>query len=168
MRQRRFKPGLRRIERILRANSVGRLGLCQDGDVYVVPLNHCYRRGRLILHCGFTGRKLDMLRSNSRVCYEVDSCAGMPADHSKAACAVHYESVICFGRAWEVEDVAERARMLTAFRRHFEGEGRGRIELERAAECNVIEMKIERMTACIKHGGERVFLEHRFADRRRR
>ena len=165
MPQRTFKPGLRRMERLLKETLVGRLGLSCDGEVYVVPLNQCYVSGRLIFHCAFEGRKLDMMRGNPKVCFEVDRWTAEPKarggrDHE--VCDAGYESVICWGSAREVTDLAERVRVLNTFQRHYEITPRERMTPERAAKCNAFVIEIERMTAVIKRNGKFESLAHTF------
>ena len=170
MPDRTYKPGLRRMEKILREEIVGHLGLSCDGEVYVLPINHCYVRGRLIFHCAFEGRKLDMMRRNPLVCFEVDRWISRPESRGgryHEICDAGYESVICFGRAREVTDLAERVRALNTFQRHYAITPRERMTRERAARCNAFVIDIERMTGVVKRGGDLQFLEHNFRSRRR-
>lgn len=136
------------MESLLRAEEVGYLGLAVDGEPYVVPINYAYSRGRLLMHCALTGRKLDMLRANPRVCFTVSRQDGAPVPHGGSACDNPFESVMCWGRARVVEDLAERVEVL----REFEGRystpehPRQTVTLERAARCGAIEVVIDRMT----------------------
>lgn len=160
-----FKPGLRRMEKIVREELVGRLGLSCDGEVYVVPINHCYVRGKLIFHCAFEGRKLDMMRKNPRVCFEVDRWIARPRARGgryHEICDAGYESVICFGRAREVTDLSERVKLLDTYQRHYAITPRERMTRERAEKCHAFVIDLERMTGCIKHAGEIEWLAHTF------
>lgn len=64
---------------VLRPGGVARLGLCQDGQPYVVPLAFQLeaRGAQLILHLASpaAGRKMDILRRNARVCLEIEQQA---------------------------------------------------------------------------------------------
>jgi nitroimidazol reductase NimA-like FMN-containing flavoprotein (pyridoxamine 5'-phosphate oxidase superfamily) len=166
-----FKRGLGRMAKLLKETIVGRLGLACDGEVYVIPINHCYVRGRLIFHCAFEGRKLDVMRQNPNVCFEVDRWTAEPPARGgryHEICDAGYESVICWGRAREVTDVGERVRLLDTFQRHYEITPRERMTRDRAAKCNAFVIDIERMTGVVKHEGEIVFLEHNFPAGKRR
>ncbi len=61
----------KRMEGILRGEKAGYLGLSIDGNPYVVPLNYGYVDGRIVFHCALTGRKLDGLLADPRVCLTV-------------------------------------------------------------------------------------------------
>ncbi len=163
-----FKRGLRRMEKVLRETIVGRLGLSYDDEIYVLPINHCYIRGRLLFHCAFEGRKLDMINSNPNVCFEVDRWMKPPKARGgryHEICDADYESVICWGRAREVTDLDKRVKVLNAYQRHYEITPRQRMTRERAAKCHAFVVDIERMTGLVKHDGELEWLEHKFSGR---
>ena len=60
------------IEDILSRATVCRLGLCDGGRPYVVPLCFGYKENALYFHCAMEGKKLEILRKNENVCFEVD------------------------------------------------------------------------------------------------
>jgi len=66
-----------KIDAIIRGCQVCRLGLADGGEPYVVPLCFGYDGSALYFHCAAAGRKLDMLRTNSRVCFEFDVVGGI-------------------------------------------------------------------------------------------
>lgn len=90
---------------IIERCQVVRLGLKDGAYPYIVPLSFGYEvdDGRLCVyfHCATEGRKLDMLRTDNRVCLEWDILHGyVETGHSVTA---DYESVIAFGRAERCE-----------------------------------------------------------------
>ena len=60
------------IESIIQSAEVVRLGFAVENVPYVVPVNFGYEDGALYVHCAQEGRKLDMIRQNNLVCFEVD------------------------------------------------------------------------------------------------
>ena len=60
------------IEKIIRKATVCRLGLALNDVPYVVPLSFGYADKTLYLHGAKEGKKLDIIRQNNRVCFEVD------------------------------------------------------------------------------------------------
>ncbi|MBN1434398.1 pyridoxamine 5'-phosphate oxidase family protein [Candidatus Fermentibacterales bacterium] len=89
-----------RMEDILRSCIVCRLGLCCNGQPYVVPLCYGYEDGSLYIHCAPEGRKLEAIRANDRVCFEVEEIAELERT-GDGACDwdMRYRSLIGFGRA---------------------------------------------------------------------
>jgi uncharacterized protein len=59
------------IDDFLRGQRIARLGCHADGVTYVVPLIYAYDEGTVVA-VTTEGRKTAMLRSNPRVCVEVD------------------------------------------------------------------------------------------------
>ena len=73
----------KQIQRILDTGKVLHLGLAVDNEPYVVPMNYGYtfEDGKLVvyLHSAVRGKKLDMIRANPRVFFEID-CDLVPFD----------------------------------------------------------------------------------------
>lgn len=58
-------------EHLLRTQVVGRIGCCEDGRAYVVPICYVYVDGCIYGHSGI-GLKVEMMRANPQVCFETD------------------------------------------------------------------------------------------------
>ena len=105
------------IRTILDEAKVLHLGLCVDNEPYVVPMNYGYtmEEGRLTfyLHGALRGKKLDMIRANSRVFVELD-CNRVPFESDKPCqYGLGYSSVMGRGTATVVDDVEEKMKALT-------------------------------------------------------
>ena len=105
------------IRNILDTAKVLRLGLAVDNEPYVVPMNYGYTMedGHLVLylHSAVRGKKLDMIRANSRVFFELD-CDVTPFE-GKVACqyGLTYSSIMGRGTARIVEDVEEKMQAMS-------------------------------------------------------
>ena len=105
------------IQAILDTANVLHLGLCVDNEPYVVPMNYGYTMegGKLVLylHCATQGKKLDMIRANPRVFFELD-CDRMPFEGDKPCqYGLVYSSVMGRGTARILEDTEEKIRAMT-------------------------------------------------------
>ena len=102
---------------ILDRAGVLRLGLAVNNEPYVVPMNYGYTMedGKLViyLHSATRGKKLDMIRENPRVFFELD-CDLIPFE-GKVACqyGLSYSSVMGRGEARIVEDVEEKKKAMS-------------------------------------------------------
>ena len=110
-----FDP--QQIRAILDKASVLRLGLAVDNEPYVVPMNYGYTmedgKLTLYLHCAVRGKKLDMMRANPNVCFELD-CDWVPFEGEKPCqYGLAYSSVMGRGTAQIVEDVSEKMKAMT-------------------------------------------------------
>ena len=102
------------LEAIIRSCRVCHLGLCRDGEPYVVPVCFGYDGTCLYLHCAPHGRKLDILKANNRVCFEMECDCEFVPDEVACRSGFRYRSVIGRGTAAIVSDAAEKQRALSA------------------------------------------------------
>ncbi len=133
------------IEQILSKAFVCRLGLCDNGRPYVVPLCFGYEDNALYFHCAAEGKKLDILRENDNVCFEVDiDCQVIKAEQ---ACRFdfRYKSVIGFGRAQLIEDPELKRRGLDVIMQRF-SKGPFEYPQENLKKTMVVKVEIESMT----------------------
>ena len=105
------------IQAILDAGKVLHLGLAVDNEPYVVPMNYGYTKedGKLVmyLHSAVRGKKLDMIRANSRVFFEISTDL-LPFEGEKPCqYGLAYSSVMGRGTATIVEDVEEKMKAMT-------------------------------------------------------
>ena len=105
------------IMRILETAKVLHLGLAVDNEPYVVPMNYGFVKedGKLVLylHSAVQGKKLDMIRCNPRVFFEMD-CDRMPFEGDKPCqYGLVYSSVMGRGTARIVEDVEEKKKAMS-------------------------------------------------------
>ena len=84
------------------------MGLSMDEQPYVVPVNFVFDSEKIYVHCADTGMKLDFLRKNPRVCFEVDEDLGIIAGATPCAFGTAYRSVIAFGVARILSDLEEK------------------------------------------------------------
>ena len=105
------------IRAILDAAKVLHLGLAMDNEPYVVPMNYgcTWENGKMVLylHSALQGKKLDMIRTNPRVFFEMD-CDLTPFEGEKPCqYGLAYSSVMGRGTARIVEDVDEKIRAMS-------------------------------------------------------
>lgn len=93
------------IEALLRRRRIGRIGCCIEDRPYVVPINYAYDGSAVYVASG-PGRKIDAMRGDPRVCFEVDEI-----DESNGA--VGWRSVIADGVYVELTTDGERRAALT-------------------------------------------------------
>jgi nitroimidazol reductase NimA-like FMN-containing flavoprotein (pyridoxamine 5'-phosphate oxidase superfamily) len=91
----------------------------------VKPLNFAYHEGRIYFHCAREGEKLDDIRRDDRVCFEVDLPVAYVRGTGENPCRAEYlyRSVIVRGRAMVVEDRAERLLGLDCLMAKYQPEG---------------------------------------------
>lgn len=85
------------MKALLQRQLVGRLGCCNDGIPYVVPLSYAFS-DPCIYGYTYEGKKMDILRRNSRVCFEVSDTSDLS----------NWKSVICQGIFEELNSPEEK------------------------------------------------------------
>ena len=107
------------MEALLERRPVGYLGLTTESSPYVVPVNYLFFEGSIYLHSGPKGRKIEALQADSHVCFLVNDIGPQVLWERGCGISQIYESVICFGRAEFVEDLAEKRRILEEMIKKF-------------------------------------------------
>ena len=96
------------IEQILNESSICRIAFSVDGEAYIVPVNFGYKDNKLYIHSAPEGKKIDFLKKNNRICFE------MELDHEiikdKVACkwTTKYRSVIGYGTISIVQEKSQK------------------------------------------------------------
>ena len=91
-----------------------------EGKPYTVPLDYRYVDGTIYFHGGGKGQKLENLRGNPNVCFEVTSQEPLNYLFRSSGKTVgrSWECVIVRGKVEEVVDKAEKARVYGEAMRH--------------------------------------------------
>jgi hypothetical protein len=85
------------IDLVLRSQVVGRIGCCVNGEVYVVPVTYVFHKGCIYAHSQ-EGKKIEMMRKNPNVCFEIDVMENM----------ANWRSVIIWGDYQELKSEKDR------------------------------------------------------------
>jgi nitroimidazol reductase NimA-like FMN-containing flavoprotein (pyridoxamine 5'-phosphate oxidase superfamily) len=107
------------IESIIQRATVCRIGLCDRGTPYVVPVSFGYEGHCLYFHSAGEGRKVDVLKKNKRVCFEVDIDVELVPAETACKWSVKYLSVIGFGEASFVDNLQEKQEALNIIMEHY-------------------------------------------------
>lgn len=133
------------IEDVISEARFCRLAMVDEGIPYVVPMCFGYEDGKLFFHSAVAGRKLDIIRRNGLVCFEITAEAEVLLAAAADGGGVRYRSVIGTGTARIVEDPDEKEHALQVLSRHYFGHD---IDLPDAAARRTvaIEVRIDSMT----------------------
>ncbi len=141
------------IDAILERALVCRLGLSSGAQPYVVPLAFGYDKKALYFHGALVGRKMEIIRENPRVCFEVDIDHEVVRREGSCNWSIRYRSVIGFGMASIVEEVGAKGAALDVIMRHYGGQGYSYDERMLAATA-VIRVDIESIHGKTRYGGK--------------
>lgn len=143
-----------KIRQIILASHCCRLGFCDDGEVYIVPLNFGYEevdeKRIFYFHSAREGRKIDLIRAGGCIGFELDT--NFVPHPAEKACefSAGFQSVIGRGRAQLVEDEAEMRHGLQCIMEHLSGRTDWEIPREMLSRVAVIRLEVETLS-CKEH-----------------
>ncbi|MBW2599540.1 MAG: pyridoxamine 5'-phosphate oxidase family protein [Deltaproteobacteria bacterium] len=107
------------IDSIIKESTVCRLGLSEENQPYIVPLSFGYDGSALFFHGALDGKKMDILKKNNNVCFELESDFSVVESAKACNWSIRYRSVIGFGKAHIVEGIDSRRRALDIIMKHY-------------------------------------------------
>lgn len=133
------------IEAVIQEADICRLGFSVGDRPYIAPLNFGFDGQSLYFHTGREGKKIDMLRQNNRVCFELDLDCQVVRAERPCKWTMAYRSVVGYGVASLLTAPEEKRRALDIIMAHYSGPMGGYPEdlVERVA---IIRVDIESMT----------------------
>ncbi len=137
--------GREEMESIISKADVCRLGLSVDNIPYIVPLNFGYRDSCLYFHTPKVGKKTDMIKTNSRVCFEMDIDHEVVRAENPCDSSMKFRSVIGYGRASLLDEIEEKRRALDIIVEHYSGQVNEYKE-KMVDHLSVIKVQVESMT----------------------
>ncbi|UCH13086.1 MAG: pyridoxamine 5'-phosphate oxidase family protein [Bacteroidales bacterium] len=108
----------REIEKIIKSSLICRLGLCNDNVPYVVPLNFGYKDKVLYFHSAAEGKKIEYIRKNNNVCFEIEGPVQIIEAENACNWATKYSSIIGWGIVNFVSDPREKKIALDIIMKH--------------------------------------------------
>jgi len=112
-------PDKTEIESIILRSSVCRLALADQNQPYIVPLSFGYEDNKLYFHSAPSGKKLDIIKKNNRVCFEFDIDCEVITSDKACKWGMKYKSVIGFGTASFIENFDSKCRALDIIMRQY-------------------------------------------------
>ena len=133
----------------MRRCDVCRLALNDEGYPYIIPLNFGLKVNddniTLIFHSALEGTKLDLIRKDNRVSFEMDCKHELQYFEDKGYCTMAYESVIGKGRV-HILDEDEKAEALQVIMDQYHPEKKAYFNLEAISRTAVYILKVETLT----------------------
>jgi len=111
------------IAEILARAVVCRIALSANDSPYIVPVCFAHQGDYLYFHCAAEGRKIEILRKNNRVCFEVDIDCEVVKSPQACSWGMRYRSVVGFGLGFILENDVEKKLALDLIMQHYGEEG---------------------------------------------
>lgn len=114
------------IEEIIKKADVCRLAFANENLPYMVTMNFGYAKEHpksFYFHCANEGRKLDMIRKNNLVCFEMDTDHQLIRGSKSCDWGMKFSSVIGYGNITIVSEKDEKTKGLNYIMEHYGSRG---------------------------------------------
>lgn len=143
-----------KIREIIEACQCCRLGFCDEGKAYIVPLNFGFEQkdGKYIFyfHSAKEGRKIDLIEKTHYAAFEMDANMEIYGKDTACSYAARFQSVMGYGTVKFVESEPEKINALRAIMRHHTGREDWRFEENMLRSVCVFKLEVEELS-CKEH-----------------
>lgn len=143
-----------RIADIISRCACCRVGFCDDGEVYIVPLNFGYEARDdayvFYFHGAKEGRKFDLIQKNAHVGFEMDTDYALHEADVACGCSARFQSVIGNGVMSMVSEPEEKKRGLSLLMEHAAGKGGWSFDEQAVGAVAVFKLEVTKMS-CKEH-----------------
>jgi uncharacterized protein len=116
---------LESIKSIIEKCKVCHIAMVDNGAPYVVPMNFGYlfenNRLTLVFHSALDGRKIEILKTNPTVCFEMAIEGRLGLFENPCNSGYYYKSVIGFGEVEFINNIDQKCQALTILMKHQSG-----------------------------------------------
>ncbi len=137
------------IKSALNRAIVCRLGLTENDMPYIVPMNFGYKDSCLYFHSAPIGKKIEIIKKNNKVCFEIDLDHEVVITDSACNATMKYLSIIGFGIAELINDFEEKQKALNIIMDHYSTKKIHEFSKKMINRIIIIRIKIESMTGKI-------------------
>jgi uncharacterized protein len=137
------------IESIILRSDVCRVAFANNDTPYVVTMNFGYAGGKnpsLYFHCAPEGRKIEMLKKNNYVCFEMDTDHELYGGRKGCDWGMGFSSVVGYGRISVLEDPDSRLEGLNRIMEHYSGRRDFSYDVNILERTAIMKIEIEEMT----------------------
>lgn len=107
------------IEEILLKSKICRIAMTDNSKPYIVPFNYGYKDNCIYIHSTPEGKKIELLRENNHVCFEIEYEAQIVKHNNPCKWATRYRSVISYGYVEIILDYEQKKIGLDIIMAHY-------------------------------------------------
>lgn len=138
------------IERFISEQQIMRVGMIDDGEVYLVPVNYGFKNENgaytFYFHGAGAGRKYTLAQSRPRVGFEIDGEYSLLPAAKACGYSARYRSVIGNGVLSVVCDPEEKAKALDRVMKQLTGKSGFSFEAAALRATAVFKLEVERLS----------------------
>jgi hypothetical protein len=132
---------------ILASNRICRLGLSEGGQPHIFPMNYGYHDNKIYLHSALAGKKMDIIKANNRVCFEISDSIELANSQTACNFGTRYRSIIGFGTIHQVIEPAQKDAALKLIMKQQTGVHAWDIPEDALNKVAILKIEIDTLTA---------------------
>jgi nitroimidazol reductase NimA-like FMN-containing flavoprotein (pyridoxamine 5'-phosphate oxidase superfamily) len=143
------KECIEEVEEIIQKADVCRIAFANGDIPYIVTMNFGYTDTpgrRLYFHCADAGRKLEMIRKNNYVCFEMDIDHKLYQGEKACDWGMKYRSVVGYGNITIVTEAETKKTGLNCIMTHYGGEGDHLYDVKVLEKTTILQLDIKEMS----------------------
>lgn len=139
-----------KIEEIINKADVCRIAMADGNVPYIVTMNFGYMaepKRKLFFHCAPQGRKLDILRKNNYVCFEMDIDHQIFKGGKGCDWGMKFSSIVGYGNITIITESSAKIEALNCIMDHYDGGGNYSYDERMVGKTTILMLDITEMTA---------------------
>lgn len=134
------------LEEILMRSKVCRIGMADHGLPYILPFNYGYKDNSIYIHCARDGKKIDLLKSNPIVCFEIEDEAEIIKNEKACRWSTSYRSIVGYGKIEILNDFAQKQKGLEIIMSHNGAPRLNEFEPKQVDSVLILKLSIDSLT----------------------
>jgi nitroimidazol reductase NimA-like FMN-containing flavoprotein (pyridoxamine 5'-phosphate oxidase superfamily) len=134
------------LNTILEKSAICRLGLVENAEAYIVPVNYAYSDGVIYIHSAHEGRKMSIIRTNSRVSFEMELMHEIVESQIPCGWTAKYRSVMGKGTITIDDNPASKKQGLDLIMRKYGATMELNYDEKALSRMTILKLEIETIT----------------------
>jgi nitroimidazol reductase NimA-like FMN-containing flavoprotein (pyridoxamine 5'-phosphate oxidase superfamily) len=134
------------IEAILQKSKIIRIAMMDGNRPYILPFNYGYSDNCIYIHSAPEGKKLDLLRQENHVCFEIEQVAEIVPAEAACKWATTYRSVVGYGSISILNDFRQKQEALKIIMSHNGATGNQVFEKKQVEYVVILKLAIDEIT----------------------
>ena len=134
------------IKQLLSGSDICRIAMIDGDRPYIVPLNYGYEGSALYFHSAISGKKIDILKQNNRVCFEIEYHSEIIRDEIPCEWTAKYRSLIGYGTIEFINGHEEKKKSLDVIMTHYGKKGTNTYKDNNIENIIILKLNIEEIS----------------------
>ena len=134
------------VEEILSTSEICRIAMIDKDRPYILPFNYGYRDNCIYIHSAPEGKKIELIRKNNNVCFEIEHKTEVVKHSDPCKWATRYQSVVGYGNIEILTDFDQKKNGLDIIMIHNGSEKKNFYNEKQVENIVILKLKITKIT----------------------